>query len=135
MNESNSNTFKIPIKGLSLIVIICIFPIFQIVLLTIFGGFLALLANPIEQLINERWILIGIPIIFVIYGSYLQLITKNDWFFNLGAFQILVSGQMLSLITFDLMKHSNNYLLQWFETALPPVLLIILITVIKSVKK
>jgi hypothetical protein len=130
MNKKILNASTI---GIMLTILISIFPLTQILLLTLNGGLTYLFAIPFDtnkiETINITSLIVNSVLVFV--GLIYYYLTQKTWVKIFSVFLIMFAGQMLMLFVSDEFEHGDNYLLGWLILSAVPTLAVLTIAFIK----
>jgi hypothetical protein len=128
MGQTNKKELSVSTIGTIVIILIAIFPLTQIILLTLNGGLTYIFAIPFGATTKSD--VTGVTSIIVnsiltILGLVMFYRADKTWTRLLSVFLIMFSGQMLMLFTSVGFNGGDNYLLGWLTVSGVPILTIL----------
>jgi hypothetical protein len=115
------------------VVVITIFPVTQIILLTLNGGLSYVFALPFDAttktgVVEQTSLILNIVLTLLAIVAYFKF--EKTWIVIVSTFFIMFSGQTLMLFVSDEFNGGDNYFLGWLTVAgIPTLTLAIVLTV------
>ncbi len=116
------------------IVAITVFPVSQIILLTLNGGLAYIFALPFEAVtksgvVERTSLILNIVLTLIAATAYLRF--DKTWILIVSTFFIMFSGQALMLFVSDEFNGGDNYFLGWLTVSGIPTLTLVAILTLK----
>ena len=130
----NKRQLKGSTIGIILTIALTIFPVTQIILLTLNGGLTYIFAIPFGATTKSEVTgvtSIVVNSILIIVGLITFYFGERTWVKIVSTFLIMFSGQMLVMFMTDEFNGGDNYLIGWLTVSGIPILIILTVGLIK----
>jgi len=130
----NKRQLKGSTIGIILTIALTIFPVTQIILLTLNGGLTYIFAIPFGATTKSDVTgvtSIVVNSILIIVGLITFYFGERTWVKIVSTFLIMFSGQMLVMFMTDEFNGGDNYLIGWLTVSGIPILIILTVGLIK----